>query len=79
MLANMERMQIVATAEDGAKQTREDLQKLSEEKETLQAKLDTMNKQAITRSPLFTIQSLLSLVRSNLHWHPEPCTSQLMK
>ena len=45
MLANTERMQRMATAEDKAKQAREDLQKLSKEKETLQAKLEAMNKQ----------------------------------
>ena len=47
-LANMENMKLfqrVATAEEGAKQAREDLQKLSEENETLQAKLDTLTKQ----------------------------------
>ena len=44
----MERMTLLqraATAEEGAKQAKKDLQKLSEDNATLQAKLETMNKQ----------------------------------
>jgi hypothetical protein len=47
-LSDMERMTLLqraATAEEGAKQAKTDLQKLSEEKATLQVKLETMNKQ----------------------------------